>query len=62
MAANIPYFCDRLDFSRIKGNETCAFSDNQYSDSLSFFIEKMAAATCEICYATDYSTGMCLEF
>ena len=62
MAVDIPYFGDRLDFIPTKDNEACAFSDDQHSDSLNFLIEKMAAATCGICYATDHSTSMCLEF
>ena len=62
MAANILYFGDRLDFSPMKGYEACVFADDQYSDSLSFLIEKMATAIYEICYAMDHSTGMYFEY
>ena len=40
MAANIQYFDNKLDFIPMKDNETCAFSDDQYSHSLNFLIEK----------------------
>mgnify|MGYP004719727745 CR=1 FL=1 len=62
MAANNPYFGDGLDFIPTKGNEACSFSDDRYSDSLSFLTEKMAATTCGICYTMDHSTGMCFEY
>mgnify|MGYP004727748971 CR=1 FL=1 len=62
MAADISYFGGRLNFIFTKGNEACVCSDDQYSDSLSFLIDKMAAATCGICYATDHSTSMCSEY
>ena len=62
MTTNNPCFGDGLDFIPMKGNEACAFSADQYSNSLSFLTEKMAAATYGICYATDHSTGMCFEY
>ena len=62
MVADISYFGDRLDFIPTKGNEACVFYDDQYSNSLSFLVDKMATATCGICYATNHSTNMCSKY
>ena len=62
MAANIPYSCDRLDFSPIKGNEACAFSDNQYSDSLSFFYRKNGCCNLWNLLCHGSFNGMCFEY
>ena len=45
MAANIPYFGDRLDFISRKGYETHAFSNDQW-----------AVANCETYFASGQST------
>ena len=62
MAANIQYFGDKLDFISRRGNEARIFSNNQYLDALTSHVEKVAVATCGICYVLHHLTDMCPEF
>ena len=58
MAANIQYFGDRLDFIPMRDNEAYVFFNDQPLNTLISHVEKLAIATCEICYISNYLTNI----
>ena len=62
MATNIQYFGNSQNFIPMRINEARVSSNDQHLDTLISLVEKLAIATCKICYISGHSIDVCTAF